>query len=214
MAILTGGTARLNNTGQLQNISSLDTTTAATIGAAGGVQRTDYTTSGGGTTQTFDFPTSMNGKTHLITTKSAIVAGTSGGALQIRPANALYPTNYRNMGSPHGAYHTTEPNQGVFWSPSETMIVLDDSYSMTYPSDGIHTTYSLQLSLWVYAARETYDTRAQFVCDMMYINSVYYPIVCRFWGSADFLGKCSGVQLKLVGGGTWYSTSTWSHYVI
>ena len=36
MAILTGGTSRLNNTGQLQNITSLDATTAATIGGAAG----------------------------------------------------------------------------------------------------------------------------------------------------------------------------------
>ena len=36
MAILTGGTARLNNSGQLQNISSLDSTTTATIAAAAG----------------------------------------------------------------------------------------------------------------------------------------------------------------------------------
>ena len=35
MAIQTGGTTRIGNTGQLQNISSVDATTAASIATAG-----------------------------------------------------------------------------------------------------------------------------------------------------------------------------------
>lgn len=62
MAILTGGTIRIGNTGQLQNISSVDATTAASIATAGvggamSLINTYTIPSGGTNSYTYTFPT-------------------------------------------------------------------------------------------------------------------------------------------------------------
>ena len=62
MAIKTGGTTRIGDTGQLQNISSVDATTAASIAAAGvggamSLINTYTIPSGGTNSYTYTFPT-------------------------------------------------------------------------------------------------------------------------------------------------------------
>jgi hypothetical protein len=211
MAIQISGTSVINNSRQLQNIASLDSATTATIAAAGvGVGRTDFTSTGGSTSQTFSLPNA--GKAYLITSQSVTCTGTTGGALQIRPANALYPTNYRNMGGQHNVYHTHKPYTGVYWSPSETQLIADDSKSIHYPNNGIHTSFAITFHCWIYGARYSTNSRTQFVADLNYIDSGYNSILCRSWGVTDFLGNCSGVKLQLVGGTTFHYTSTWSLY--
>lgn len=76
MAILTGGTSRLNNSGQLQNISSMDATTTATIAAAGGVSSTVTTTSS--TVASLEFATPNIDKNYLLVWDNVILGGQDG----------------------------------------------------------------------------------------------------------------------------------------
>jgi len=76
MAIQTGGTTRLNNSGELQNISSLDATTAATIGAVGGVSSTVTTV--GSTTSSVEFSTPNADKNYFLVWDSVVLSGQNG----------------------------------------------------------------------------------------------------------------------------------------
>ena len=75
MAIQVSGTSVINDSRQLQNIASLDSTTAATIAAAGGVSSTVTTTS---SVASVEFATPNTDKNYLLVWDKVTLGGTAG----------------------------------------------------------------------------------------------------------------------------------------
>ena len=157
MAILTGGTSRLNNSGQLQSMSSLDATTAATIGAAGGVSSTVTTTS---SVASVEFTLPNPDKNYFLVFDKVTLGGTAGYMRFYWQAPSQ--TNWRTMDS---KVNLMTLNGGSFITSNSGNIAYNSSHLIS----GDY--YLVQCTCMITGARNTTGNLAQFNVAMHYVST-------------------------------------------